>query len=129
MDGSRRTHESPSPPQGAAVRARHGDTERGADARRRQRSGFPVAGGPRVCPQQTLHAASRDWASRLCPHGFRSSFRDWCGECSNAPREVAEAALAHAVRNKVEAAYARSDLFERRRVLMADWEAYLADES
>ena len=56
------------------------------------------------------------------------SFRDWCGECSNAPREVAEAALAHAVRNKVEAAYARSDLFERRRVLMDNWAAYLAGE-
>ena len=62
------------------------------------------------------------------PHGFRSSFRDWCGECSNAPREVAEAALAHVVRNKVEAAYARSDPFERRRVLMDNWAAYLAGE-
>ena len=62
------------------------------------------------------------------PHGFRSSFRDWCGECSNAPRELAEAALAHVVRDKVEAAYARSDLFERRRVLMDDWAAYLAGE-
>ncbi len=62
------------------------------------------------------------------PHGFRSSFRDWCGECSTAPREVAEAALAHVVRDKVEAAYARSDLFGRRRVLMDDWAAYLAGE-
>ena len=47
------------PHRGAAVRARCGDTERGADARGRQRSRFPVAGGPRICPQQTLHAASR----------------------------------------------------------------------
>ena len=62
------------------------------------------------------------------PHGFRSGFRDWCGECSTAPREVAEAALAHVVRDKVEAAYARSDLFGRRRVLMDDWAAYLAGE-
>ena len=60
------------------------------------------------------------------PHGFRSSFRDWAAEETDHPREVVEAALAHMVRNKVEAAYMRSDLFERRRRLMEDWEAYLA---
>ena len=60
------------------------------------------------------------------PHGFRSSFRDWAAEETNHPREVVEAALVHAVRNPVEAAYARSDLFERRRLLMDDWGAYLA---
>jgi len=59
------------------------------------------------------------------PHGFRSSFRDWAAEETDHPREVVEAALAHVVRNPVEAAYARSDLFERRRVLMDDWAAYL----
>ena len=58
------------------------------------------------------------------PHGFRSSFRDWAAEKTDYPREVIEAAPAHVVRNKVEAAYARSDLFERRRRLMDDWEAY-----
>ena len=57
-------------------------------------------------------------------HGFRSSFRDWAGEETDHPREVIEAALA--VRNPVEAAYARSDLFERRRRLMDDWAGYLA---
>ena len=60
------------------------------------------------------------------PHGFRSSFRDWAAEETDHPREVIEAALAHVVRNKVEAGYARSDLFERRPMLMADWAAYLA---
>ena len=55
------------------------------------------------------------------PHGFRSSFRDWAGEETNHPREVVEAALAHTVQNRVEAAYARSDLFERRRRLMDNW--------
>ena len=60
------------------------------------------------------------------PHGFRSSFRDWAAEETDHPREVIEAALAHAVRNRVEAAYARSDLFERRRRLMDEWAAYLA---
>ena len=53
------------------------------------------------------------------PHGFRSSFRDWAAERTDHPREVIEAALAHLVQNKVEAAYARSGLFERRRRLMA----------
>ena len=59
------------------------------------------------------------------PHGFRSSFRDWAAEETNHPREVVEAALAHAVGNRTEAAYARSDLFERRRRLMDEWAAYL----
>ena len=59
------------------------------------------------------------------PHGFRSSFRDWAAERTNHPREVIEAALAHVVQNRVEAAYARSDLFERRRRLMDDWASYL----
>ena len=59
------------------------------------------------------------------PHGFRSSFRDWAGEQTDHPREVIEAALAHVVPNKVEAAYARSDLFEQRRRLMNDWATYL----
>ena len=59
------------------------------------------------------------------PHGFRSSFRDWAAEETNHPREVVEAALAHAVGNQTEAAYARSDLFERRRRLMDEWAGYL----
>ena len=63
------------------------------------------------------------------PHGFRSSFRDWAAEATDQPREVAAAALAHRVRNPVEAAYRRSDLFERRRRLMDDWASYLAGES
>ena len=62
------------------------------------------------------------------PHGFRSSFRDWAAEQTNHPREVIEAALAHVVQNRVEAAYARSDLFERRRALMNDWAEYLVEE-
>ncbi|MCY4624881.1 MAG: site-specific integrase, partial [Chloroflexi bacterium] len=60
------------------------------------------------------------------PHGFRSSFRDWAAEETDHPREVVEAALAHAVGNQTEAAYARSDLFERRRRLMDEWAAYLS---
>ena len=60
------------------------------------------------------------------PHGFRSSFRDWAAENTDAPRAVMEAALAHAIPNATEAAYARSDLFERRRKLMQQWADYLA---
>ncbi|MCY4470739.1 MAG: tyrosine-type recombinase/integrase [Thiotrichales bacterium] len=59
------------------------------------------------------------------PHGFRSSFRDWAAERTDAPHAVMEAALAHVNPNKAEAAYARSDLFERRRELMEWWARYL----
>lgn len=61
---------------------------------------------------------------RLTVHGFRSTFRDWTGERTNVAREVAEAALAHVVGDKTEAAYARGDLFERRRKLMEAWAGF-----
>jgi integrase len=60
-------------------------------------------------------------------HGFRSAFRDWAAEQSNAPREVAEAALAHVLENRVEAAYRRSDLFEKRRHLMGAWAVFVGE--
>jgi len=60
----------------------------------------------------------------LTAHGFRSSFRDWAAEQTAFPREVAEAALAHVVGDKVEAAYRRGDLFEKRRKLMEAWATY-----
>ena len=59
------------------------------------------------------------------PHGFRSSFRDWSGEVSSFPRDVAEMALAHVIENKAEAAYRRGDLFEKRRKMMQDWSIYI----
>ena len=55
------------------------------------------------------------------PHGFRSSFRDWTGEVSSFPRDVAEMALAHVIENKAEAAYRRGDLFNKRRLMMQAW--------
>jgi integrase len=61
-------------------------------------------------------------------HGFRSSFRDWAAEQTAYPSDVIEMALAHTIANKVEAAYRRGDLFEKRRALMADWTAYCAGE-
>lgn len=59
------------------------------------------------------------------PHGFRSSFRDWAGEVSSYPRDVAEMALAHVIQNKAEAAYRRGDLFEKRRKMMQEWADYV----
>jgi len=62
----------------------------------------------------------------LTVHGFRSTFRDWRAEQTNYPREIAEAALAHVISNKAEAAYQRGDLLERRRLLMQAWADYCA---
>ena len=72
----------------------------------------------------TLTAALRRLEVPAVPHGFRSTFRDWAGERTNYPREVVEMALAHAIGNQVEQAYARGDLFEKRRHLMNDWARY-----
>ena len=58
-------------------------------------------------------------------HGFRTSFKTWAQERTNTPRDVSEAALAHVVKDKAEAAYARSDFFEKRRALMDKWEIFL----
>jgi integrase len=58
------------------------------------------------------------------PHGFRSTFRDWAAETTSYPPEVVEMALAHAIGSKVEAAYRRGDLFEKRRLLMNAWAAF-----
>ena len=88
---------------------------------------FPSIPG-KALSDMTLSKLVREQGIAAVPHGFRSSFRDWAAERTNHPREVIEAALAHTVQNKVEAAYARSDLFERRRRLMDDWAAYLHDE-
>ena len=61
------------------------------------------------------------------PHGFRSSFRDWSGEVSSFPRDVAEMAFAHVIKDKVEAAYRRGDLFDKRRMMMEVWSNYLQE--
>ena len=63
----------------------------------------------------------------VVPHGFRSSFRDWAGETTSFPREVIEAAMAHRLKDKAEAAYARGTMPERRRKLMEAWAAYCAN--
>jgi integrase len=60
-------------------------------------------------------------------HGFRSTFRDWVAEATNHSSEVAEMSLAHAISNKVEAAYRRGDLIDKRRLLLRDWEIFCSD--
>ena len=88
---------------------------------------FPSARG-RAMTDNTISKLLRENDIAAVPHGFRSSFRDWAGETGVA-REVAEACLAHLVANRVEAAYARSSLFERRKAVMAAWSRYLTGES
>ena len=86
---------------------------------------FPSLTG-RPLGQAALPALLRKLEIGAVPHGFRSSFRDWAAECTDAPREVCELALAHVNTDRVEAAYRRSDLFERRRALMAGWADYVS---
>ena len=81
---------------------------------------FPGSDGAPL-PEKSLRKLLQALQIAAVPHGFRSTFRDWAAEKTNHPREVIEAALAHVVLNQVEAAYARSDLFERRRRLMDEW--------
>jgi len=64
----------------------------------------------------------------IVPHGFRSTFRDWCAEQTNYPNVVAEMALAHTISNQVEAAYRRGDLIEKRTLLMQEWANYCNTE-
>ena len=85
---------------------------------------FPSVRG-RALSDATISKMVRELAIGAVPHGFRSSFRDWAAECSDAPREVCELALAHVNSDRVEAAYRRTDLFERRRALMEEWAAFL----
>ena len=81
---------------------------------------FPAPRGGQLS-DMTLSAVMRRMKVPAVPHGFRSTFRDWCSECTDFPREVAEMALAHAISDKVEAAYRRGDLFDKRRQLMEHW--------
>lgn len=74
-----------------------------------------------VLSDMTLTAVMRRMKVDAVPHGFRSTFRDWAAERTNYPREVAEMALAHSIGDKVEAAYRRGDLFEKRRRMMTEW--------
>ncbi len=77
-----------------------------------------------VLSDMSLTAVLRRMEVPAVPHGFRSTFRDWCAESTDFSPEVAEMALAHTIGNKVEAAYRRGDLFEKRKELMQAWADY-----
>ena len=79
--------------------------------------------GSKLSNMAILQLLKRMGRSEITTHGFRSTFRDWVAEKTEFPHELAEMALAHAVGNKVEAAYRRGDMFERRRDLMEHWAA------
>ncbi len=85
---------------------------------------FPAASGQPLS-DMTLTKALRDLGEKATVHGFRSSFRDWAAEQTDFPREIAEAALAHAVPDAVEAAYRRTDFFDKRREMMDAWGNFL----
>ena len=88
---------------------------------------FPgISEGKGLSNMSLLAVLKRMERSDLTVHGFRSTFRDWAAECTNFPRELAEKALAHAVRSEVEAAYQRGDLLAKRGKMMDAWAAYCA---
>lgn len=86
---------------------------------------FPAPRGGKLS-DMALGAVLRRMKVAATAHGFRSTFRDWVGERTAYPGEMAEMALAHAIGSKVEAAYRRGDMFERRRKLMENWARFLA---
>jgi integrase len=85
---------------------------------------FPGRKDGRPLSGMAMEMLLRRMEVEVTVHGFRSSFRDWAGEVTHFPREVAEAALAHVISNKAEAAYRRGDALEKRRVMMEAWAAY-----
>jgi len=87
---------------------------------------FPARDSRKPLSVMALAMALRGINDAVTVHGFRSSFRDWAAEQTSYPGDVAEAALAHTIGNKVEAAYRRGDLFEKRRALMAEWAQYVS---
>ena len=123
-------------------RFRQGARRRGASTARRRRArprrpagGVALRDGDLVFPSPrhrrpltalALGELPAGLAVDAVPHGFRSSFRDWAAEETETPHAVTEAAPAHALRNPAEAAYARSDLLDRRRRLMQAWADYLS---
>ena len=86
---------------------------------------FPSIRG-KPMSDSTVSKLLRELRIDAVPHGFRSSFRDWAAERTNTPHAVMESALAHVVKNAAERAYARSDLFAKRRALMERWAAYIS---
>ena len=89
---------------------------------------FPSKGG-KPLSDSAMSKLLRDQGIAAVPHGMRSSFRQWAAERTNTPREVCELALAHVNKDRIEAAYQRSDLYDLRRKLMQSWAAFLDNQS
>jgi hypothetical protein len=87
---------------------------------------FPGRSNEKPTSNMVLLMTMRRMKSNYTVHGFRSAFRDWASERTNFAREICEAALAHIVEDKTEAAYRRGDLFDRRREVMMTWAAFIA---
>ena len=87
---------------------------------------FPGNKGKHLSNNATLVLLDRMKHGDVTVHGFRSSFRNWSGEQTNYPREICELALAHVNNDETEAAYLRTDFFEKRCRLMRDWEQYVS---
>ena len=86
---------------------------------------LPGSRGERSLSTNALRALLIRMGAKVTAHGFRSSFRDWAGELSTFPREVAEAALAHSIGDETEKAYRRGDALAKRRLLMDAWAQYV----
>ena len=96
-----------------------------------QGSGFIFEGTKPNKPlsENTFNKLMKELGLEVHAHGFRTSFRTWTQEKTNYPREIAEAALAHSLRDKAEAAYARSDLLEKRADMMEAWAQFISSET
>ena len=89
-----------------------------------------TATGTKPISDMTMLKVLRDMRlASVTVHGFRSCFTDWAAECTNTPKEIVEKALAHRIPNAVEAAYRRTDFFDKRRILMNKWAAYVIGTS
>lgn len=116
---AKKEHRVPLSPQAVAV-LREVLPLKGAD----DAPAFPTPKGGHLSGMAMLAVLRRMGRGDLTVHGFRSTFRDWAGEMTGFPREVIEHALAHQLKDKAEAAYARGTLFEKRRRLMDEWATY-----
>jgi len=119
-----RVHVVPLAPQAVAVFERAKKFKAGASD-----LVFPGQTVKKPLSDMTLLKILRDMELAVTVHGFRSAFRDWVAEQTDYSGEIAEAALAHTVSNKVEAAYRRTDFLDKRRLLMRDWAAFCAKPS
>ena len=113
-----REHRVPLSGRGLAILQKLGEAKTGEFVFPGQRSDKPLSGMAMEMLLRRMKAAG------VTVHGFRSAFRDWCGEATSFPREIAEAALAHVAGDATERAYRRGDALEKRRTLMEAWASF-----